>query len=78
MYQATQQDSDGDRLLDRYETNTGTFVSATNTGTDPNKADTDGDGISDGDEVLGTAAGLDLPGMGVSPLKKRFCWSMTG
>ena len=70
LYQATQRDSDGDRLLDRYETNTGTFVSATNTGTDPNKADTDGDGISDGDEVLGTTAGLDLPGMGVSPLKK--------
>ena len=70
LYQATQQDRDGDRLLDQYETNTGNFVSATNTGTDPNKADTDGDGISDGDEVLGTIAGLDLPGMGVSPLKK--------
>ena len=44
-------DTDGDGLLDSVETNTGTFVSATDTGTDPNNADTDGDGISDGDEV---------------------------
>ena len=63
-------DSDGDRLLNCYETDTGTYVSATDTGTDPLTADTDGDGISDGDEVLGTVAGLDLPGMGANPLKK--------
>jgi hypothetical protein len=44
-------DSDGDGLSDSIETNTGTFVSATNTGSDPNNADTDGDGIDDGDEV---------------------------
>ena len=67
---ACNQDSDGDRLGDCYETNTGSFVSATDTGTDPNNADTDGDGISDGDEVLGTSRGLDLPGMGANPLKK--------
>ncbi len=63
-------DADGDRLPDSVETNTGVFVDANNTGTDPNIADTDGDGIRDGDEVLGTLAGLDLPAMGVSPLRK--------
>jgi hypothetical protein len=63
-------DTDGDRLPDSVETNTGVFVDANNTGTDPNIADTDGDGIKDGDEVLGTLAGLNLPAMGVSPLRK--------
>jgi len=61
-------DSDGDRLTDCVETNTGTYVDASDTGTDPNNSDTDGDGISDGDEVLGTEDGLDLPALGVSPL----------
>src|SRR5690349_598975 len=65
-----QTDTDGDRLLDAYETDTGVFVDATNTGTDPLVADTDADGIADGDEVLGTAGGLDLPAMGTNPLKK--------
>ncbi len=44
-------DTDGDGLLDAYETNTGVYVGPTNTGTDPNKSDTDGDGMGDGDEV---------------------------
>ncbi|NDD57407.1 MAG: hypothetical protein EBZ44_06820, partial [Verrucomicrobia bacterium] len=44
-------DTDGDGLADAFETNTGTYVSADNTGTDPTKADTDGDGVSDGSEV---------------------------
>jgi hypothetical protein len=61
-------DSDGDRLPDSAETNTGVFVSPSNTGTDPNNTDTDGDGLPDGDEVLGTTAGLNLPGMGTNPL----------
>ena len=64
-------DSDGDRLPDCVETNTGVFVSASNTGTNPNVADTDGDAIRDGDEVLGTTAGLDLPAMGTNPLRKN-------
>lgn len=64
-------DNDGDRLLNCYETNTGVFVNALNTGTDPNKADTDGDAIGDGDEVLGTLDGLDLPAMGLNPLRKN-------
>ena len=44
-------DTDGDGILDRYETGTGIYVSPTDTGTDPNNPDTDGDGLSDGDEV---------------------------
>jgi hypothetical protein len=45
-------DSDGDGLADSVETNTGVFVDATDTGTDPLVADTDGDGVDDGAEVL--------------------------
>jgi len=64
-------DGDLDRLCDSFETNTGVYVSASNTGTNPANPDTDGDGLKDGDEVLGTLAGLNLPGMGTSPLKKN-------
>lgn len=63
-------DTDGDRLDDCFESDTGVFVSVTDTGTDPAVADTDLDGLSDGDEVLGTLGGLDLPALGVSPLKQ--------
>ncbi len=63
-------DTDGDRLKDCVETNTGIFVDANNTGTDPNNPDTDGDAIKDGDEALGTLAGLDLPALGASPVHK--------
>ncbi len=45
-------DSDSDGLLDMVETNTGIFVDETDTGTDPNNPDTDGDGVNDGDEVF--------------------------
>lgn len=44
-------DSDGDGLDDSVETNTGTYVSASNTGTNPSASDTDGDNLSDGAEV---------------------------
>ncbi len=44
-------DWDGDGLSNAVETNTGTFVDANNTGTDPNNADSDGDGLTDGEEV---------------------------
>lgn len=37
---------------------------------DPTSRDTDGDGLFDGDEVLGTVGGLDLPAMGVDPRRK--------
>jgi hypothetical protein len=45
-------DSDNDGLRDVHETNTGTFVSATDAGTDPYNPDTSGDGILDGEAVL--------------------------
>lgn len=44
-------DNDGDALADSVETNTSTFISVDNTGTDPNAADTDMDGVNDYDEV---------------------------
>ena len=40
-------DSDNDGIKDGAETNTGIFVSATDTGTNPLSADTDSDGLSD-------------------------------
>jgi hypothetical protein len=64
-------DLDGDRLANSAETNTNVYVSPTNTGTDPENWDSDGDGLADGDEVLGTTGGLNLPGMGVTPLRKN-------
>ncbi len=63
-------DTDGDRLPDCYESNTKVFNGLTDTGTDPNDADTDNDNLSDGDEVRGTALGLDLPAMGTNPLRR--------
>ncbi|MCK7592599.1 hypothetical protein [Pseudomarimonas salicorniae] len=63
-------DRDGDGLPDCVETNTGRFVSVSDTGTDPDHADTDGDGLRDGEEVLGAETGLDLPALGVSPLRR--------
>lgn len=48
-------DGDDDGLRDEVETNTGTYVSPANTGTNPAVADTDGDSLPDGMEVnLGT------------------------
>ena len=44
-------DSDCDGLLDTAETNTGVFQSASDTGSNPLLADSDEDGVSDGDEV---------------------------
>jgi hypothetical protein len=63
-------DTDGDRLPDGVENNTGHYVSAAQTGTNPLVVDTDNDGMKDGDEVLGTTGGLNLPAMGASPTKK--------
>jgi arylsulfatase A-like enzyme len=48
-------DLDNDGLRDSVETNTGVYVSPTNTGTNPAVADSDGDSLPDGMEVsLGT------------------------
>jgi hypothetical protein len=44
-------DDDDDGLLDSVETNTGVFVSPTDTGSNPLDADSDDDGIDDGPEV---------------------------
>lgn len=63
-------DTDGDRLPNAVETNTGVFAGSGSTGTNPNSFDTDGDSIGDGDEVLGTSANLNLPAMGTKPVKQ--------
>lgn len=47
-------DDDNDGLDDSVETNTGTYVSATDTGTKPLIADSDSDGYQDGAETGGT------------------------
>ena len=44
-------DFDGDGLSDAVETNTGEYVSSTNTGTNPKNVDTDNDGLADGVET---------------------------
>ena len=63
-------DSDADRLSDCFETNTGIYKNRKNTGTDPFNPDTDGDGLKDGDEVMGTEAGLRIHSFGANPLRK--------
>jgi hypothetical protein len=45
-------DLDRDGIPDAYETGTGLYVSPTNTGTNPNAADTDGDGLRDRFELI--------------------------
>ena len=45
-------DTDHDGIPDIYETGTGIYVSPTNTGTNPFNPDTDGDGMSDGEELI--------------------------
>ena len=59
-------DTDGDGLKDKVETNTGIFVSATNTGTNPNAVDTDGDGIND-DKETGTGIFVSAANTGTNP-----------
>lgn len=62
-------DLDQDLLEDQYETDTGIFVSVTDTGTDPNDIDTDDDGAIDGIEVaFGTDPNdpFDFPSLPVS------------
>lgn len=63
-------DSDDDGLPDCVETNTGIFLGPEDTGTDPFNPDTDGDGLRDGEEVLGTETGIDLLALGASPLRR--------
>lgn len=68
--EACKHDRDDDRLRDCVETHSGVFRGPGDTGTDPDQADTDNDGLTDGDEVMGSVDGLDLPGLGVNPLRK--------
>jgi hypothetical protein len=44
-------DTDRDGIPDAYETGTGIYVSPTNTGTSPTNPDSDGDGLTDGQEL---------------------------
>jgi alpha-galactosidase len=60
-------DTDGDGLSDLVESNTGTWVSAANTGTNPMKADTDGDGLKDGVES-NTGSYVSTANTGTNPL----------
>ena len=53
---ACDDDDDNDGLLDVHEDNSGTYVSPTQTGTDPLDTDSDDDGLDDGAEV---SAGTD-------------------
>ena len=61
------EDTDEDGLNDGAETNTGVFVSASNTGTDPKNADTDGDGLTDGVET-NTGVFVNAADTGTDPL----------
>jgi hypothetical protein len=61
-------DTDDDGLEDGVETGTGTFVDATNTGTDPLSNDTDEDGLLDGVET-GTGTFVDATNTGTDPNK---------
>ena len=63
-------DSDSDGLPNAVENGGGTYVSAAATGTNSADADTDDDGIKDGDETLATTAGMDLFAMGTRPGKR--------
>ena len=64
---ASSNDTDGDGLIDLFETNTGTFVSASDTGTDPNDPDTDDDGLDDGVET-NTGTFVSATNTGTNPL----------
>ena len=60
-------DTDGDGLTDLEETNTGHYVSPSDTGSNPWRLDTDGDGWDDGTEVAqgtdpNTPPWAELPG----------------
>jgi hypothetical protein len=54
-------DQDADGLTDSVETNTRTYVSANNTGTDPLDFDSDDDGLKDGEEVITYGTNPNIP-----------------
>src|SRR5687768_7057603 len=59
---STYLDGDQDRLTDCHE--------MLGNVSDPSISDTDGDGYTDGDEVLGTPGGLNLAAFGLKPKKR--------
>ncbi len=63
-------DGDGDRIPDFFELDDCAGAGSCFAGSNPLDADTDDDGIIDGDEFYGTTGGLDLPGMGADPCRK--------
>jgi hypothetical protein len=65
----TKADTDGDSLGDEVETNTGTWVSETDTGTNPLDPDTDGDDLSDGVEK-NTGTFVDAANPGTNPVNR--------
>jgi len=74
-------DDDGDGLDDIVETNTGSFVSPTDTGSNPLDADTDDDGFDDGEEVRAgsnptnpLSTPLTIPPPGVPTLSDLVKW----
>ena len=66
---ANKADSDDDGLSDKVESNTGTFVSAEDTGTNPRNADTDDDNLGDAVET-NTGVVVDANNTGTDPNKK--------
>jgi hypothetical protein len=66
---ACDSDDDGDGLADSVETNTGVYVSATDTGTNPLLVDTDGDGLSDAIERA-TGVWVSAADPGTSPVSE--------
>jgi hypothetical protein len=67
---ATCDDADNDRIPNAFELNDCISHEGAFTGSDPAVADTDGDGIGDGDESYGTVDGLDLPSYGCNPCRQ--------
>ena len=64
---ADKADTDADGLNDKVETGTGTWVSASDTGTSPLNPDTDGDGLLDGVET-NTGTFVSATNAGTNPL----------
>jgi hypothetical protein len=62
-------DTDDDEILDGHESNTGIWVSETDTGTDPRNADSDGDSLPDGVET-NDGNFVDLDQTGTDPNKE--------
>ena len=54
-------DTDSDGLSNLVETNTGIYVSPTDTGTDPNDDDSDDDGLKDGEELATFTTDPNIP-----------------